>query len=209
MPCMRPMIVLEEKGFSGYGNKQISFSDKGHKSEDIMKLNPRGQVPTFKHKDVVLNESKGICQYLESQFKKQGTQLIPDDPDKQALVLQRMYETDNIFDKAARNIFYYTRSTKKENIDEEHLQKKRQDLATELEYWEKYLTGDYLVGESFTMADVYLFTNLCFLVRGSLSLDSRPNLKRYYEKLSQRPSVQASWPPHYKESSPTQMFALV
>lgn len=209
MPCMRPMIVLEEKGFSGYGNKLISFSDKGHKSEEIMKLNPRGQVPTFKHGDIVVNESFAICHYLENQFKKQGTQLIPDDAVKQALVLQRMHEAENIHEKAIRNIFYYHKSTKKENVDEEHLQKRRKELATELDHWENYITGDYLVGESFTMADIYLFTYLCVLVRGSLPLDSRPNMKRYYEKLSQRPSIQASWPPHYKESPRTQMFALV
>ena len=43
-PCWRPMIVLEEKGLSGYGQKLVSFSDQEHKGEDIMKLNPRGQV---------------------------------------------------------------------------------------------------------------------------------------------------------------------
>jgi len=43
-PCWKPMIVLEEKQLSGYGQKLISFSAKEHKSEEIMKLNPRGQV---------------------------------------------------------------------------------------------------------------------------------------------------------------------
>ncbi|XP_057290751.1 glutathione S-transferase A-like [Hydractinia symbiolongicarpus] len=90
--CWIVMTALEEKGLSGYGNKLVSFSDMEHKSEEIIKLNPRGQVPTFKHGDIILNESKGICHYLENQFKKQGTQLIPDDAAKQALVLQRMYE---------------------------------------------------------------------------------------------------------------------
>ena len=46
-PCWRPMIVLEEKQLSGYGNKLISFSDKEHKGEEVMKLNPRGQVMFF------------------------------------------------------------------------------------------------------------------------------------------------------------------
>ena len=38
------MIVLEEKGFGGYKNKLVSFSNKEHKGEDVLKLNPRGQV---------------------------------------------------------------------------------------------------------------------------------------------------------------------
>ena len=46
VPCWRPMIVLEEKGLQGYGNKMISFSNKEHKGEDVTKLNSRGQVCT-------------------------------------------------------------------------------------------------------------------------------------------------------------------
>ena len=59
------------------------------------------------------------------------------------------------------------------------------------------------------MADVYFFTYLAALVRGSLPLDTRPNLKRYYENLSKRPSIQASWPPHFKETPPIQIYAGV
>ena len=44
IPCWKPMIVLEEKGFGGYKNKLVSFSNKEHKGEDVLKLNPRGQV---------------------------------------------------------------------------------------------------------------------------------------------------------------------
>ena len=42
--CFRPMIALEEKGFGGYSNKQISFDKKEEKGEEIVRLNPRGQV---------------------------------------------------------------------------------------------------------------------------------------------------------------------
>lgn len=38
------MIVLAEKGISEYGNKLISFSKNEQKSDEILKLNPRGQV---------------------------------------------------------------------------------------------------------------------------------------------------------------------
>jgi len=205
-PCWSPMIVLEEKGLSGYGNKLVSFAAKEHKSEEIMKLNPRGQVPTFKHGDVVLNESKGICHYLENQFKGQGTQLISDEPMQQARILQRMYEADNLLQKGPKNIMYYLYLTPKEKIDEDHLVAKRKELADELKIWEAYLTTSYFVGEEFTMADVFTFPVLAFLVRGGLSLEGRPNLKKYLDKLAQRPSIQASWPPHWKDSPAQKTF---
>ena len=56
------------------------------------------------------------------------------------------------------------------------------------------------------MADVFLFTYLAQLVRGGISFDSRPNIKKYYENLSQRPSIQASWSPHFKTSPPTTIY---
>lgn len=207
-PCWKAMITLEEKGLSGYGQKLISFSAKEHKSDEIMKLNPRGQVPTFSHGDVVLNESNGICHYLESQFKNQGTRLIPDEPTKQANILQRMYETENIYDKAVRKIMYYVWQNK-DKIDENSLNERRKDLANEMKIWENFLTTPFIVGDQFTMADIFFFPYLATLVRGSFSLEERPNLRRYYEELSKRPSIVASWPPHFKETPPTQLFANV
>ena len=42
-PCWRIQIVLDEKNLD-YGSKLLSFDTKEHKSEEILKLNPRGQV---------------------------------------------------------------------------------------------------------------------------------------------------------------------
>ena len=46
-PCWRAMLVLEEKGLSGYPNKLLSFEKKEHKSEEVLKWNPRGQVDCY------------------------------------------------------------------------------------------------------------------------------------------------------------------
>jgi len=43
-PSWRAMLVLELKGLSGYPNKLLSFEKREHKSEEVLKWNPRGQV---------------------------------------------------------------------------------------------------------------------------------------------------------------------
>jgi glutathione S-transferase len=54
------------------------------------------------------------------------------------------------------------------------------------------------------MADAVFFPYLAFFVRLGLKLDDRyPNLKGYYERLKDRPSIQKTWPPHWKASPPT------
>ncbi|RMZ96600.1 glutathione S-transferase A-like [Brachionus plicatilis] len=88
-PCWRIQLVLEEKNLQ-YEQKLLSFEKQEHKSEEIMKLNPRGQLPTFKIGDLVINESIAACLYLEDNFKTQGTCLIP--KESQPSILQRTFE---------------------------------------------------------------------------------------------------------------------
>lgn len=42
--CWRVMIVLEEKKLQGYKRKLLSFEKGEHKSQEVVKVNPRGQV---------------------------------------------------------------------------------------------------------------------------------------------------------------------
>ena len=49
---------------------------EGHKSPEVLALNPRGQLPTFKDGSVVVNESLAAIIYLEEAYDS-GTQLLP------------------------------------------------------------------------------------------------------------------------------------
>ncbi len=67
VPCWRIQIVLEEKNIR-YGNKMLSFDKNEHKNEDILKLNPRGQLPTIKLNDSSINDSVAASLYFEVYF---------------------------------------------------------------------------------------------------------------------------------------------
>lgn len=43
-PCWRVMITLEEKKLQGYKHKLLSFEKGEHKSQEVLEINPRGQV---------------------------------------------------------------------------------------------------------------------------------------------------------------------
>ncbi|XP_045165511.2 glutathione S-transferase A-like [Mercenaria mercenaria] len=201
-PCWRPMIVLAEKGlWENLPNKQISFSNKEHKGEEILKLNPRGQVPTFKDGNVVVNESGAVCMYLEEKYSDDSNRLFPTKADERAEVYQRMFETTNVQSNISEKLVYYLFRTKKEDIDEKILKEKTDNAREELNRWNTILGDkDYLCGSKFTMADVFFYPILAFLVRCGTKLTNQPALKKYYDRVSERPSVQATWPPHWKES---------
>ncbi|KAM9385717.1 uncharacterized protein KZ484_007242 [Pholidichthys leucotaenia] len=203
-PCWRVMIALEEKGLQGYNQKLLSFEKGEHKSPEVLQLNPRGQLPTFKHGDNIVNESYGACLYLEGQLKSQGTKLIPDSPQEQALMYQRMFEGLTFYEKL-NAVVYYDWFVPEEERLESARKRNKEALTTELKLWEGYLpdkldSNAYLAGPSFTMADVVIFPTVATLFRFGLSAVRYPKLGAYYTWLKERPSVKASWPPHWLEN---------
>ena len=56
----------------------------GHKSPEIMALNPRGQVPTFNDNGIIVNESLAILLYLEEAYP--SPTLMPGTPGQRAQV---------------------------------------------------------------------------------------------------------------------------
>ncbi|KAM9737192.1 LOW QUALITY PROTEIN: glutathione S-transferase rho [Menidia menidia] len=203
-PCWRVQIALEEKKLQGYNQKLLSFEKMEHKSREVLDMNPRGQLPTFKHGDTVVNESYAACFYLESQFPAQGTKLIPDSAGEQALMYQRMFEGLTFYEKL-NAVIYYDWFVPKEEQHASALKRHREALSAELRLWEGYLEqlgpGPHLAGPAFSLADVVVFPTVATLFRFGLCAERYPLLGAYFSRLKDRPSVTASWPPHWLENS--------
>ncbi|XP_026156340.1 glutathione S-transferase rho [Mastacembelus armatus] len=205
-PCWRVMIALEEKNLQGYNQKLLSFEKMEQKSQEVLNINPRGQLPAFKHGNVVVNESYGACMYLENQFKDQGNKLIPDCQTEQALMYQRMFEGQTLFQKIADVAFYNWKVPEGERHDSA-LKRNTEALTTEIKLWEGYLQktpGSFLAGKSFTLADVTVYPGIAFAFRFGLCEKRYPKLAAYYNSLKERPSIKATWPPNWLENPQTQ-----
>ncbi|KAJ3608831.1 hypothetical protein NHX12_023361 [Muraenolepis orangiensis] len=196
-PCWRVMIALEEKKLQGYKRKLLSFEAEEHKSPEVLEVNPRGQLPAFKHGDHVLNESLAACLYLENQYQSQGTRLVPQTPGEQALTYQRMFEGITLNDKLNAVIY------PQEERGDSALKRRREALGAELQLWEKYLEkvgpGSYLAGP-FSLADVTVFPSVAFAFRFGLPAGRYPKLDEYHGLLKGRASIKTSWPPRWLES---------
>ncbi|XP_061597014.1 glutathione S-transferase A-like [Cololabis saira] len=202
-PCWRVMITLEEKKLQGYKHKLLSFEKGEHKSQEVLEINPRGQLPAFKHGDNKVNESTAACLYLENQFKSQGYKLIPDGPAEQAVMHQRMMEGLTLTDKL-NAVIHYDWLVPEEERHDSAVKRNKETLTSELKLWESYLqnvsAGSYLAG-AFSLADVVLFPNIAYAFRFGLSVGRYPKLAKYYSLLKDRPSIKTSWPPHWLASS--------
>ncbi|XP_008330279.1 glutathione S-transferase rho isoform X2 [Cynoglossus semilaevis] len=199
-PCWRVMIALEEKNLQGYNQKLLSFEKMDHKSQEVMAMNPRGQLPSFKHGNIIVNESFGACMYLESQFKSQGNKLIPDCAEEQGKMYQRLFEGNTLNQKMVDVIYYNYKVPENERL-ESAIKRNKESLAEEIKLWEGYLQGCCcLAGKNFTLADVIVYPAVAYLFRFGLSEERFPNLAKYYNCLKERPSVKATWPPHWLDN---------
>ena len=62
--CHRLRIVLAEKSMAA----NIIIVDADHKPDTFLEINPYGDLPTLVDRELVLNESKIIMEYLDERF---------------------------------------------------------------------------------------------------------------------------------------------
>ncbi|CAK9053732.1 Glutathione S-transferase A (GST-A) (GST class-theta), partial [Durusdinium trenchii] len=197
-PAWRARLCLETKQIP-YRSVMLSFEKKQHKTPQILSLNPRGMVPIFVDSDTVLYESLGIIQYIEMEIESEVS-LLPKNKRLRARALVRMNEANNV-SAVVGEVVYYLRRTPQVQINEDYLRVKREALYKEIALWESYLdAGDYLAGDSISLADISFFPTIAYTVRLGFDLSSFPRLKSYYNRMLQTRGVQHSWPPHWKKT---------
>eukprot|EP01025_Chloroclados_australasicus_P019475 TRINITY_DN2062_c0_g1_i1.p2 TRINITY_DN2062_c0_g1~~TRINITY_DN2062_c0_g1_i1.p2 ORF type:complete len:253 (-),score=25.20 TRINITY_DN2062_c0_g1_i1:289-948(-) len=194
----RALLALEEKALE-YESKQITFSAGEHKAQEYLALNPRGQVPTFVEGDVVICESMAIVTYLDSAYPEPA--LLPKDNQAKAKALQRFFEASVSQQKLQDALGMKFRGLIKTEADEERFQANLLAAKEDLKFWEGYLAkSTYAAGDEFTIADTVFIPLVLMCQRIGATFAEFPNIKRYVDLVKERPSVQKTWPPHWKES---------
>jgi glutathione S-transferase len=169
-------------------------------SDEVDAVHPLGKVPVMRHGDVALCESKAICSYIDRSFD--GPALVPADPVKAAEVEQwvslvntsidpvmiREYLLSYIFPKGADG-----------KPDRQVIDAAVPKMQRQMEILEKAVakTG-YLVGDSFTLADMNLLPILHYIAQtpeGGAMLKASPQLSAYAERHAQRASLAQTVPP--------------
>ena len=182
-----------------------SFND--HKSEHYLKLNPNGLVPTLvchglnsATQPMVLFETNAICLFLAEFFPS----LCPSQSDhvKRAKYLQWMSFLSSSIQADSALYFYphrYIGSDDCENSQppSQHDVKQFQQ-KTEKRLFEKFKIFDselsdgrnFVLGEDFSVVDIYLFVLARWTRHMSLKARELPHLSTYLEKMCKRESIQ-------------------
>jgi glutathione S-transferase len=174
--------MLEEVG-EPYRTEVLEFGP-AMKSADYLTINPMGKVPAIRHDDIVVTEAAAICAYLADAFP--AVELAPPANDR----LRGPYYRWLFFGAApleaavSNKAFGFVVPKEREGTSGYGR------YETVLDVLEAAVSrGDYLVGDRFTAADVYVGSHLSFgMMFGTI--EKRPAYERYVGRLMARPAAQ-------------------
>lgn len=170
---------------------ELNLPGREQKEEWYAALNPYSKVPTLVDGDLTLYESSAILMYLEATHPSPA--LVPQDPGGRALVDMRLRLCDAHLARYAGAILMPKRFLPEVNWDRAAIEAARQQIEAHLEIVERELGGrSYLVGESFTLADIAYLPFLHFL--SLMEIPAGPHVKAWAERVLARPSAQATVP---------------
>ena len=153
---------------------------------DFKAINPKGYVPALALDDgQVLTEGPAIVQYIADL--KPGSKLAPANGTPARYRLQEWlnYITAELH-KSVGSLF-------NAKMPKEWQDQVKEGIASRFDFVSKQLEGkSFLTGDTFTVADGYLFTILSWTSHLGIDLAKWPTLKAYVERVAQRPAVQAA-----------------
>src|SRR5260221_9497366 len=153
------------------------------KAPEYRAINPMDQVPAIQHGDAVVPESAAICASLADAFPETGLAPPPNDH-LRGPYYRWLFFAAGPMEMAVTN-----------NFMEVVVPEERERMVgygrldTVLDVLEAAVSrGDYLVGNSFTAADVYVGSHIAFGMEFG-TLEKRPAFERYWERIHNRPAA--------------------
>lgn len=183
---LAPHIVANEAGVAFELIKVNRASKKTEQGEDYLSVNPNGYVPALTLDDgETLTETSFMVQYLADRNPASG--LIP------AAGTMERYRVQQALAFIATELHKSFGPLFRPGMPEEIKTASRAHLAQRIGYLDGRLEGrSFLLGETFTVADAYLWTVLGWAGRAEVDLSPFSNVRRFQAAVATRPAVQQS-----------------
>jgi glutathione S-transferase len=181
-------IALEEVG-AEYKATRLNFAAGEQRNPDFLKINPKGRVPALVTDRGTLTETPALLAYIAQQYP--AAKLAPLDD---ALAFARVQEFNNYLCSTVHVAHAHkTRGTRWADdtaaIDAMK-QKVPETMTACAELIEKeMIKGPWVMGESYTICDPYLFTVARWLEGDRVDLNRLPLIKAHLARMEQRPAV--------------------
>ena len=167
--------MLEEIG-QPYETEIIGYDQM--KSESYLAVNPMGKVPAISHRGRVVTECAAICAYLADVFAEAG--LAPRDEEKADYYRWMFYAAGPVEQAFTNNFAGFEVTQERERMFGYGSYDKVVTVLDEL-----FSHRDYVCGDRFTAADVYVGSQIMFPMQFGM-LPERDSFSRYRDRLQAR-----------------------
>ena len=188
--------MLEEIG-APYELIDTTIDMDKSRSPDHLALNPNGWVPVLLWEGGAMYECAAITVFLGDRHPDTGLAPSVDDPARGLYLQTLVYFSNSV--QNAYQLTYYPDRFVDVAADESSAQQRGNRRLRETWRVIDDQIGDkqWLLGDRFSLADIYLFMLTTWLRtgKGHPSLDEFPNVKRIADVVVQRPSVKLVYEP--------------
>jgi glutathione S-transferase len=181
-------IALEEAG-AEYSTVKLSFATNDQRSPEYLAINPKGRVPALVTDRGILTETPAMLAFIAQSFPK--AKLAPiDDPFGFAEV-----QAFNNYLCSTVHINHAHRPRGTRWADDaaavEAMKKKvPETMADSFDLIEnKMMKGPWVMGDTYTVCDPYLFTIAGWLESDGVDIARFPKVKAHRERMAARPAV--------------------
>ena len=185
----RVVWLCEELGID-YRVEPIEMFSDAMKAPEYLAIHPLGKVPAIEDGDFVLWETSAIFQYLDAKYGG-GRLLPPRDTERGALAVQWMEFGENPLTVIMGEIAAHSGPMRDEWRIPALVDRGREVAPSLVDVIERALgEGDWILGDTFTAADIMLAYGL--MIAGYLGYvtDETPRVKAYSERAMARPGFQ-------------------
>jgi glutathione S-transferase len=181
-------VALEEAGLP-HERVRVDFAAAEQRGPDYLKINPKGRVPALRTEGTILTETGAILDYIAA---KSETPLMPADPLEAAKVRSVMYYLASTMHVNHAHKMRGHRWADKPESHADMAAKVAETMATSARFVEdNCLTGPFILGDTLTIGDCYLFAVCRWLPRDEVDLAPFPKITAFLEAMTARPSVEA------------------
>jgi len=180
-------IALREAGETFDLDKLDKANKKTASGADFLAINPKGYVPALALDDgEVLTENAAILQYIADQHPEKKLA-----PAAGSLARTRLQEYLNFIGTELHKSFSPLFNPA---AGAEMKAAAKQKVTERLGLVEKWLADgrSFLLGDSFSVADTYLFTVANWTGPTGIGLDAWPHLAAYQQRIASRDTVQSA-----------------
>jgi glutathione S-transferase len=181
-------IALEDAG-AEYEIIRVDFSKHEQRSEDYLKINPKGRVPALSTGKGILTETPAILTFIAQSFPEANLAPLDD-----AFAFAELQAFNSYIASTVHvNHAHGRRGTRWANDEASHADMKSkvaETMASAMELIEYgMLEGPWVLGENYTVADPYLYTMARWLEGDGVDVDTLPRIKDHMERMSELDSV--------------------